>query len=117
MRSVKDRDEHDIVVRRIRRALRPHSVWVEAGQEPVLVKVANIQHLASPVHAQLADPRSAVSLAGVLHPTPAVGGEPPEGALEAIARLESLDRGWYAGPRAPGSSPTPNRRPSWPRPS
>jgi salicylate biosynthesis isochorismate synthase/menaquinone-specific isochorismate synthase len=98
MRSAKDRAEHEIVVRRIARALRPHSVWVEAGSDPVLVKVANIQHLASPVHAQLADPRSAVELAGLLHPTPAVGGEPPEGALDAITRLERLDRGWYAGP-------------------
>jgi salicylate biosynthesis isochorismate synthase/menaquinone-specific isochorismate synthase len=37
-------------------------------------------------------------MAGLLHPTPAVGGEPPEGALDAITRLERLDRGWYAGP-------------------
>jgi salicylate biosynthesis isochorismate synthase/menaquinone-specific isochorismate synthase len=60
--------------------------------------VANIQHLATPVHAQLAEPRSAVALAGLLHPTPAVGGEPREGALAAIAELEGMDRGWYAGP-------------------
>ena len=43
-----------------------------------LVKVANIQHLATPIHAQLADSRSAIELAGLLHPTPAVGGEPRE---------------------------------------
>ncbi|MDQ3760035.1 MAG: isochorismate synthase [Actinomycetota bacterium] len=97
-RSAKNRQEHAIVVRRIERALRPHSVWVEASGEPVLVKVANIQHLATPIHAQLADPRSAVELAGVLHPTPAVGGEPGPEAVEAIGDLERLDRGWYAGP-------------------
>ena len=45
-----------------------------------MVKVANIQHLATPVHAQLAEPLSAVELAGLLHPTPAVGGEPGPGA-------------------------------------
>jgi salicylate biosynthesis isochorismate synthase/menaquinone-specific isochorismate synthase len=73
-------------------------VWVEAGSEPGLVKVANIQHLATPIHAQLAEPRSAVELAGLLHPTPAVGGEPREPALEVMAELEGLDRGWYAGP-------------------
>jgi len=98
LHSAKDRAEHEFVVRRIARALRPHAVWVEGGKEPGLVKVANIQHLASPVWAQLAEPRSAVELAGILHPTPAVGGEPPTGALEDIARLERLDRGWYAGP-------------------
>ena len=41
-----------------------------------MVKVANIQHLATPVIAQLAEPLSAIELAGLLHPTPAVGGEP-----------------------------------------
>ena len=97
-RSAKNRSEHDIVVRRIERALRPHSVWVEAVREPVLIKVANIQHLATPIHAQLADPRSAVELAGMLHPTPAVGGEPGPEAEAAIPELEDLDRGWYAGP-------------------
>jgi salicylate biosynthesis isochorismate synthase/menaquinone-specific isochorismate synthase len=96
--SAKDRSEHEIVVRRIARSLRPHSVWVEAERDPVLVKVANIQHLGTPIHAQLADPRSAVELAGLLHPTPAVGGEPRSEALEAITELEQLDRGWYAGP-------------------
>ncbi len=98
LRSTKDRREHEIVARRIERALAPHSVWVEAAPEPGLVKVANIQHLATPIHAQLSEPRSAVELAGILHPTPAVGGEPMDRALLAIDELEGLDRGWYAGP-------------------
>jgi salicylate biosynthesis isochorismate synthase len=34
----------------------------------------------------------------VLHPTPAVGGEPLEKACELIEELEGLDRGWYAAP-------------------
>ena len=98
LRSAKDRSEQEIVVRRIERALRPHAVWVQAGEEPVVIKVANIQHLATAIRAQLAEPRSAVELAGLLHPTPAVGGEPRQAALGAISRLEDLDRGWYAGP-------------------
>ena len=98
LRSEKERVEHEIVARRIARLLRPHSVWVEAEPEPGLIKVANIQHLATPIRAQLTEPRSAVELAGILHPTPAVGGEPRERALAAIAELEGMDRGWYAGP-------------------
>ena len=98
LRSDKDRREHEIVAERIVRALRPHAVWVEAAAEPAIVKVANIQHLATPVIAQLAEPRSAVELAGMLHPTPAVGGEPWPDAAAAIAELEGMDRGWYAGP-------------------
>ena len=96
--SDKDRHEHELVVSRIERTLRARSVWVEAAREPGLVKVANIQHLATPVRAQLAEPLSAVELAAVLHPTPAVGGEPRERALPVIEELEDFDRGWYAGP-------------------
>jgi isochorismate synthase len=98
LRSDKERSEHAIVARRIERALRPHSVWVEAAPEPGLVKVANIQHMATPIRAQLAEPRSAFELGGLLHPTPAVGGEPRGPALAAIDELEGMDRGWYAGP-------------------
>jgi isochorismate synthase len=98
LRSEKDREEQAIVARRIVRALRPHSVWVTTADEPVVVKMANIQHLATPIRAQLAHPVSAVELAGVLHPTPAVGGEPLAAAAPLIPALEGLDRGWYAGP-------------------
>ena len=98
LQSDKDREENAIVARRIARALRPHSVWVTAAPEPSLVRVANIQHLASPIRAQLASPIGAIELAGLLHPTPAVGGEPSESAVAMIPALEGLDRGWYAGP-------------------
>jgi salicylate biosynthesis isochorismate synthase len=97
LQSNKDREENEIVVRRIARALRPYSVWVTAAPEPALVKVANIIHLGTPIRAQLTAPLSAIELAGVLHPTPAVGGEPREVAAPLIPALEGLDRGWYAG--------------------
>ncbi len=95
--SVKDREEHAVVVRRIAQTLRPHSVWVAHPPEPVIVQVANIQHLAAPIRAQLAKPIGAIELAGLLHPTPAVGAE-PAAAATLIPALEGLDRGWYAGP-------------------
>jgi salicylate biosynthesis isochorismate synthase/menaquinone-specific isochorismate synthase len=98
LHSDKDRREHRIVAERIMRTLRPLAVWVEGGAEPDVVKVANIQHLATPVIAQLSEPRSAVELAGHLHPTPAVGGEPWPAAAQEISSLERMDRGWYAGP-------------------
>ncbi len=98
LRSPKNREEQAIVTRRIVRALRPASVWVTAAEDPVVVKMANIQHLATPIRAQLAHPVSAVELAGLLHPTPAVGGEPLARVAPLIPTLEGLDRGWYAGP-------------------
>ena len=97
LQSAKDREEQAIVARRIERTLDPVSLWVAAAEEPVLVKVHNVQHLATPIRAQLADPVAAVELAGMLLPTPAVGGEPREAALPLIPALEGLDRGWYAG--------------------
>jgi salicylate biosynthesis isochorismate synthase/menaquinone-specific isochorismate synthase len=96
LRSDKDRHENRIVARRIARALQPHAVWVTAADEPAVVKVANIQHLAAPIRAQLAAPLDATTLAGVLHPTPAVGAE-PSSAIAEIPALEGFDRGWYAG--------------------
>ena len=53
LRDESYREEHAIVARRIERTLRPHAVWVAAAPEPTLVKIANIQHLATP------DPRPA----------------------------------------------------------
>jgi salicylate biosynthesis isochorismate synthase/menaquinone-specific isochorismate synthase len=96
--SAKDREEQAIVARRIERALDPVSLWVAAGEEPTLVRVQNVQHLGTPIRAQLAEPLSALELAGRLHPTPATGGEPWDRARPLIPALEGLDRGWYAGP-------------------
>jgi len=92
------REEHAIVARRIERMLRPHAIWVAAAPEPELVRIANIQHLATPIRAQMATPMDALELAGMMHPTPAVGGEPLASAAPLIPALEGLDRGWYAGP-------------------
>jgi isochorismate synthase len=98
LRSPKVRNEHEIVVNRIERSLRPHAVWVHDEPEPAVVKVGNLQHLATPIRAQLADARGAIELAGLLHPTPAIGGEPRGSALALIDELEGIDRGWYTGP-------------------
>jgi salicylate biosynthesis isochorismate synthase/menaquinone-specific isochorismate synthase len=72
-------------------------VWLATEPEPALVRVANIQHLGMAIRAQLAAPMGAMELADLLHPTPAVGGEPWERAAQLIPALEGMDRGWYAG--------------------
>jgi salicylate biosynthesis isochorismate synthase/menaquinone-specific isochorismate synthase len=98
LRDESYREEHLIVARRIERTLRPHAVWVAAAPEPELVRIANIQHLATPIRAQMTSPMDALQLVGLMHPTPAVGGEPLASAAPLIPALEGLDRGWYAGP-------------------
>ena len=96
--SDKDRGEQQMVVGQITDSLRRLSVWVESAPEPEIVKVANIQHLGTPIIAQLSQPLTAIELAGLLHPTPAVGGKPWKRASGLIEEVEGLDRGWYAGP-------------------
>jgi salicylate biosynthesis isochorismate synthase len=98
MRDESYREEHAIVARRIERTLNRYAIWVATAPEPSLVRIANIQHLATPIRAQLAAPVEAIELAGLMHPTPAVGGEPSAAALGLIPALEGLDRGWYSGP-------------------
>lgn len=96
--SDKDRGEQQMVVGQITDSLRRLSVWVESAPEPGIVKVANIQHLGTPIIAQLSQPLTAIELAGLLHPTPAVGGKPWKHASRLIEDVEEMDRGWYAGP-------------------
>jgi salicylate biosynthesis isochorismate synthase/menaquinone-specific isochorismate synthase len=98
LRSSKERREHAIVAEQIERQLRSRALWVTMPSEPSVIRIANIQHLATPIRAQFAQPVDAIELAGLLHPTPALGGEPTEIALPLIPALEGIDRGWYAGP-------------------
>jgi isochorismate synthase EntC len=71
-------------------ALRPFARSVEA-KSPEVVRFTNIQHLATTVTAELADPATdALDLAAALHPTPAVGGWPRAAADSLIDELEGL---------------------------
>jgi salicylate biosynthesis isochorismate synthase len=97
LRSDKNRHENAIVAQRIAKALTPYALWVTVAPEPLLIRVANIQHLATPIRAQLKAPVGVIELAGALHPTPAVGGEPSLVAQRLLPALEGMDRGWYAG--------------------
>lgn len=95
--STKDVLEHRVVARFVVDALRPHASSVSA-HEPEVVRFTNIQHLATSVSAELADPPAdLLTLASRLHPTPAVGGWPRDAADRLIDELEGMERGWYAG--------------------
>jgi isochorismate synthase len=95
--SVKDKAEHRLVSEFVVQALRPFARSVVA-RPPEVVRFTNIQHLATAVTAELAEPHAeALELAAALHPTPAVGGWPRAAADTLIDELEGLERGWYAG--------------------
>ena len=102
--SAKNRSEHRFVVDGITEALAGLGLVDPAPAEPGLMRLSRLQHLRTPITAQVQRRRSGVSdmdvlrAAGVLHPTAAVGGAPTGAALEFIAGHEGFDRGWYAAP-------------------
>ena len=96
--SDKDREEHEIVVEMLRTMLSPVASEIHVAISPVVATFGTVQHLVTTVTGRLRDRAGILSLAGLLHPTPAVGGEPRGLALELIAEHEGFERGWYAGP-------------------
>jgi menaquinone-specific isochorismate synthase len=96
--SIKDLDEHQYAVQSVLAALRPHTRALAASEQPFLLKLPNLFHLATDVEGELADGSTALDLVRALHPTAAVAGTPTPVAIAAIRDLEPFDRGRYAGP-------------------
>ncbi len=96
--SAKDREEHAYAADMVRDALAPLCRELTMPEEPELLRLANLIHLATPVRGHLGERRSVLDVVAALHPTPAVGGTPTGTALEAIRELELMERGRYAGP-------------------
>ena len=96
--SAKDRTEHSVVLRALKKVLSEHCDDVTASSEPSTLTMPNVHHLQTEVRAKLRSNSSLLHLIGDLHPTPAVGGSPRDEALRFIREVEQLDRGWYAAP-------------------
>jgi menaquinone-specific isochorismate synthase len=98
--SEKERGEHRLVVEAVAAALRPHCEALSVPASPSIVPLRNVSHLGTVISGRLAaaGPPSALELAALLHPTPAVAGTPAAEALAYIAEVEGMDRGRYAGP-------------------
>lgn len=95
--SDKNTHEHEIVVETIEDQLAPYTTGITTGARQIR-KLATVQHLQTPICATLDEEYHVLELVEALHPTPAVGGLPPERALETIRDTEVFDRGWYAAP-------------------
>lgn len=95
--STKNRDEHAFVIDWIRDRLGPICAELSIPDSPELISTPEVWHLATPISGRLRDPSiTALDLAVLLHPTPAVCGTPTDLALDAIAHIEE-DRGFYGG--------------------
>jgi menaquinone-specific isochorismate synthase len=97
--SVKDHREHRYVVDAIVGRLRDECHVLHAADLPEVAVFGHVAHLSTRVQGRVgASAPSALDLAQMLSPTPAVGGTPRDAALETIRALEGFDRGRYAGP-------------------
>jgi menaquinone-specific isochorismate synthase len=97
LRSEKDRREHELVLQSIARRLEPLGLHLEFPTAPSVRRLANVQHLHTPVRAALPSGVRLLDTLAQLHPTPAVGGKPREAAVPRIRELETFSRGLYAG--------------------
>lgn len=98
LRSAKDNHEHQIVIEGISQALSSHSRYLHIPPMPELLSTTTLWHLATPINGEVADKtENALSLACLLHPTPALCGTPTLAARELISQLEPFDRGLFGG--------------------
>lgn len=97
LRSEKDRREHQHVLAAIIARLEHLGLAPEYAAEPGLRRLANVQHLHTPIRAALPENVRLLAVLAALHPTPAVGGAPLAAAVAAIRGLENFPRGLYAG--------------------
>ena len=100
--SAKETEEHEYAVAGVRATLAPLCDELRVDGRPSLMRLANVQHLATAISGRLAPARqdtdhSVLALVAALHPTGAVCGTPTEVAMELIRELEGMDRGRYAG--------------------
>jgi isochorismate synthase len=93
----KELAEHEVVVREILAALEPLCTAVMASHAPALLRLPNVQHLASHVHGRVRPEVGVFELLQRMHPTPAVGGAPRAEALDWLRQHGEADRGWYTG--------------------
>mgnify|MGYP000081807368 FL=1 len=94
----KDQNEHNFVIQDIEERLEPFVKELNRSATPEIKKLSNVQHLYTPIRAQLNDESNIFDVLGQLHPTPAVGGYPWQKAAPYIKDLEHFERGRYAGP-------------------
>jgi menaquinone-specific isochorismate synthase len=97
LHAEKDLREHHLVVEAITGRLAQLGLQPEFSPQPGLRRLANVQHLHTPVQAALPASVSLLDAVAALHPTPAVGGTPQAAALARIRELEGFPRGLYAG--------------------
>ncbi|SFT46605.1 isochorismate synthase [Kosakonia arachidis] len=95
--SEKDRHEHDLVTQAMKTVLQPRSRSLTLPDSPQLVATPTLWHLATPIEGTALAGENALTLACLLHPTPALSGFPHQVAKKLIAELEPFNRELFGG--------------------
>ena len=93
----KNRREHAFVVDFIRGVVERNCHDVEIPAAPIIKPLQHVQHLHTPVSAQMMEGRSVQNLAGQLSPTPALSGTPVGEAMMLLRQVEPYNRGFFGG--------------------
>ncbi|MBP6507711.1 MAG: isochorismate synthase [Opitutaceae bacterium] len=97
LHAEKDLREHHHVVEAVTTRLSELGLAPQCSAQPGLRRLANLQHLHTPIQATLGGEVRLLDVLARLHPTPAVGGTPQTAAVSHIRGLEGFPRGLYAG--------------------
>lgn len=96
--DTKELEEHAFAVRSVAEKLAPHCESLEVPEQPFVLELPDVYHLATDLSGLAADDATSLDLAAALHPSAAVCGTPSADAAHLIGQLEGMDRGRYAGP-------------------
>lgn len=97
LQSEKERHEHRVVIDFITQSLQELGIAPQL-LSPRLRRLANIQHLWTPIQAKVPINVHPLEIVAALHPTPAVGGVSRQLACKKIRTYEKFERGLYAAP-------------------
>jgi menaquinone-specific isochorismate synthase len=89
--------EYGEVVKFVMSAIQPFSKNIDYFENPFIKKLPNIQHLWTPIKAELNNAEDIEEIVQRLHPTPAICGTPRETALKLISEIEDYPRGLFSG--------------------
>ncbi|TAE54871.1 MAG: isochorismate synthase [Nostocales cyanobacterium] len=95
--SNKEKHEHHLVIDFITQRLSQIGLLPQI-LAPRLRQLSNIQHLWTPITAEVPDHIHPLKIVSQLHPTPAVAGAARDIACTEIRRYENFERGLYAAP-------------------
>lgn len=97
LHSAKNHHEQSVVTSWICRRLSEFSQNVDVGETRAR-QFNCVSHLLTTIRARLHNDVTDAQLLRLLHPTPAIAGQPRDTALSFIGKNEPFERGWYAAP-------------------